>query len=303
MIERAKNTNIIVLSEVPVSINSVTVKTPGSNFFVNITNYTLVEKTITLRKTYTEIKVDFTSEKEKQYEPQLDKGDFNFKLSNISKTNPVDLITVTSKTAQSNRMSVQGSKGTDVGQLLGGFLTLSKNTKQNQTVTDEPVMAIITDGVPNITVKKTSDEKGNITILTGTTTEDGLLNTTIVTANPAGIKQALTEVIGASQSQTRAALQQTSTSPDKVVTAVDEDISGTITKDAKTIIKKANRTLGNPPGSDLPFGSLGNPFGNILGAILGKVKGANPISKVGEVLQGTPPGFVVVRLNKVSILQ
>lgn len=293
MIERAKNTNVVVLSEIPVSITGVTVKTPGSKFFTNINNYTLVEKTVTLKKTYTEIKVDFVSEKENQYVPHVDKGEFNFRLSNISKTNPMDLITATSKTAQTKRMAVQGSKGTDIGQLLGGFLTLSKNTKQNQSVTDEPVMSIVTDGVPNITVKKTSDEKGNISILTNTTTEDGLLNTMIVTANPAGIKAALKGVLGASDSQTKEALKETSTAPDKVEKAVNENISVTITKDAKTVVKKANRTLDNPPGSDLPFGSLGNSFGNVLGAVLGKIKGAGSISKVGEVLEGIPPGFVV----------
>lgn len=293
MIERAKHTNVIQLSVVPIEIKSVSAKTSGSNFFVNITNYTLTGKTITLKKVYTEIKVDFLSEKEKQYSPTVDKGDFNFKLSNIGKTNPLDLITVSSKTAQSNRIAVQGSKGTDINQLLGGFLTLSKNTQQNQSVTDEPVVSIITDGVPNITVKKTSDEKGNISILTNTTTEDGLLNTTIVTANPAGIKAALTEVIGASESQTKVALQQTSTAPDRVTTVVNKDVSTEVIKDAKTIVKKANRTLGNPVGSDLPFGSLGNSFGNILGAVLGAIKGIPAAKKFGDLVKGIPEGFIV----------
>jgi N-acetylmuramoyl-L-alanine amidase len=293
MIQRAKNTNIIHLSAVPLEINSVTVKSAGKNFFTNINNYTLTGKTITLKKVYTEIKVDFLTQQEKQDSQAVDKGDFNFKLLNIGKTNPLDLITASSKTAQSNRIAVQGSKAIDVNQLLGGFLTLSKNTKQNQTVTDEPVVSIITDGVPNVTVKKTSDEKGNISILTNTTTEDGLLNTTIVTANPAGIKAALTDVIGVSENQTKLVLQQTSTSPDKVTTVINKDISTEVIKDAQTIIKKSNRTLGNPVGSDLPFGSLGNSFGNILGAVLGAIKGIPAAKKFGDVMPGTPPGLII----------
>ena len=81
MIQRAKNTNIIHLSAVPLEINSVTVKSAGNNFFTNINSYTLTGKTITLKKVYTEIKVDFLTQQEKQDSQAVDKGNFNFKLS------------------------------------------------------------------------------------------------------------------------------------------------------------------------------------------------------------------------------
>lgn len=228
-----------------------------------------------------------------EYNPLTNKSDFNFRLSNFSKTNPTTTVEDESKSAQSKRISVQGSLAQDIGENLGGFLTLSKNTKQNQTVTDEPIVSIITDDVPNITVKKTSTEKSNISILTSTTTEDGLLNTTIVTANPAGIKAALIEVIGASENQTKTALQQTSTAPDKVEEASKEDISNTVVTKAQAIVKKANRTLGNPLGSNNTFGSLGKSFGNVLGSVLGKIVGAEIPNKFGEITKGTPPGFIV----------
>lgn len=228
-----------------------------------------------------------------EYSPFTDKGIFNFKLKNLVKTNPTDEVETTSKVAQSKRISVEGSKAVDVGELIGGFLTLSKNTKQNQTITDEPIVSVVTEEVPGVTTTKVSSSKGDIATLTGTTTEDGQLDTLIVTANPAGIKAALQEAFNASDNQIKSALRASSPVPDKVEEASTEDISATVTNDAKKVVRKANRSLGNPLGSSNPFGSLGNSFGNILANALGKFTGAGASTKVGEVLPGKPPGFIV----------
>lgn len=142
-----------------------------------------------------------------EFNPRTSKGEFNFKLDNIVKSNPTIEIENTSKTAQSKRISVQGSTATDVGQTIGGFLTLSKNTKQNQTVTDDPVISVVTDEVPGVTTTKVSSSKGDITTLTGTTTNDGQLDTLIVTMNPAGVKAALQEAFSVSDNQIKNALK------------------------------------------------------------------------------------------------
>lgn len=228
-----------------------------------------------------------------EFNPRTSKGEFNFKLDNIVKSNPTIEIENTSKTAQSKRISVQGSTATDVGQTIGGFLTLSKNTKQNQTVTDDPVISVVTDEVPGVTTTKVSSSKGDIATLTGTTTEDGQLDTLVVTMNPAGVKAALQEAFSVSDNQIKNALKESSAVPDKVEEASNENIAKTITTDAQKIVKKANRTLGNPLGSKNLFGSLGNPFGNILGAVLGKIRGAGASQNFGDVLEGTAPGFIV----------
>ncbi len=292
-IVQAKNTNIIVLPQVPKLITSVMVKKGTGNYFSSTNNYKLVENVITLSQSYNEIKVDYVELNTAQYDPKIAKDLFNFRLSNIEKSNPLDTIENVAKTAQSDRISVEGSKITNVGQILGGFLALTKNTKQNQTVTDEPITAIVTDAVPGITVKKTSSQKSSISTLTGTTAEDGLLNATVCTANPNGIKAALTGPIGATANATKDALKETSTSPSTVVAATNKNIPSTITKEAKVIISKSNRILKNPLGSNKPFGSLGNSFGNILGAVLGVIRGSKSQSQFGDVVLGTPPGFIV----------
>lgn len=228
-----------------------------------------------------------------EYRPTTDKNTFNSKLDNIKNSVSTNEIEKTGKTAQSKRISVEGSKSTDVGQLIGGFLSLTKNTKQNVAITDEPIVSVVTESVPGVTTTKVSSSKGDIATLTGTTTEDGQLDTLVVTMNPAGIKAALQDVFTVTDTQIKTALQETSPVPDKVEEASNEDIAQTITADAEKIVKKANRTLGNPLGSNAKFGSLGNSFGNILGAVLGKIKGSNISDKFGEILPGKPLNFQV----------
>ena len=227
------------------------------------------------------------------YTPFTDKDTINSRLKNLVKINTTESIEATSKVAQSKRISVEGSKSTDVNELISGFITLSKNTKQNQTITDEPIVSVVTEEVPGVTTTRVSTAKGDIATLTGTTTEDGQLDTLVVTANPAGIKAALQEAFDVSNNQIKTALKESSVVPDKVEEASTENIASSVTNDAKEVVKKVNRTLGNPLGSNNPFGSLGNPFGNILGNILGKITGAGVSTKFGEILPGKPKGFIV----------
>ena len=60
-IERAFQTNIVVLPSVPTSIVSVQGKRKDSQFFTSVP-YELVERTVTLKRAYDQVKVEYTVE-------------------------------------------------------------------------------------------------------------------------------------------------------------------------------------------------------------------------------------------------
>ena len=86
-IERAKNTNVVVLTKTPVKINSVQAKRSDQTFFTNVINFTLSDKTVTLRKSFDEIKVDYTDDTPVQYNPKVAKAVLNSGLGNFLKSN------------------------------------------------------------------------------------------------------------------------------------------------------------------------------------------------------------------------
>ena len=81
-IQRAFQTNVITLPVVPTSILSVQGKRKDSQFFTNILDFELVDRTITIRRAYDEVKVEYTVEDKVPFNPQIAKeilnGDSNY---------------------------------------------------------------------------------------------------------------------------------------------------------------------------------------------------------------------------------
>lgn len=306
-VQKASNTDTIVLEFVPTKINSVNVKNKDSQFFTAARSYDLEGKTITLQKKYAFITVNY--EYDIAQDPEalnnyiaFSEDVFNTDLKNfLVKNSNADLKTQAT-TAKTKRASVEGTTlGTNVGVTKGGFSSLSASVKESQTETDDTVVSILVDGVPAITVKKSlsSSDQGDITTLTGKTASGALLNATIVTGNPKGIEAALTTVIGATKKQTKASLKTVSPYPDEVSTAVEEDISVNVATTSEKIATRTMNVLKNPFKAIDPitnkigFGSLGLDFGNILGAVLGNKLSIPQVTKFGQEMPSFPQDFVL----------
>lgn len=306
-IERASRTNVITLEFIPSKINSVNVKKKGAQFFSTTSNYTLSGKTIQLDKIYESITVNY--EYDIAQDPEalqnyvaFTEEVFNEDLKNFLIKNSNESLKTQATSAKEKRASVEGTTlGTNVGVTKGGFTSLSATVKESQTETDDTVVSILVDGVPQITVKKSlsSSDQGDITTLTGKTASGALLNATIVTGNPKGIEAALTSVIGATKRQSKAALQDVSPYPDEVSTAVEENISVDIATTSEKIASRTMDLLNSPfkaidPVSGVKgFGSLGLDFGNIMGALLGKELQIPQIKSFGQEMPGLPETFVL----------
>ena len=299
-IERAKNTNVVVLTKTPVKINSVQAKRSDQTFFTNVINFTLSDKTVTLRKSFDEIKVDYTDDTPVQYNPKVAKAVLNSGLGNFLKSNDTNEFASASFNSQLERLAVEATTiGESLGTDLAGFVSLSEDVFENTGGNDEPIVAEMTAGVPNISILKTSNQKSQIATLTGKSSGDGLLNVVITTGNPKGQKQVLEVVMNAKESQIDAVIKQTSTVNEKVVSASKKDISVNVAAEAQKINKKITRDLGNPVQSNTNanFGSLGTSFSNILGAVIGQIQSTGTTSKVGipvpSIAEGVqvPEGF------------
>ena len=295
-IQRGFQTNVITLPVVPTSILSVQGKRKDSQFFTNILDFELVDRTITIRRAYDEVKVEYTVEDKVPFNPQIAKEILNGDLTTFQKVNDIVELEAKALNSQIERLSKEGAPmGDIIGTVLGGFKSLTENIKENIGVTDEPVIAELTPDVPNITITKTSNKKTEITTLTGKQAEDGFLDAAVVAGNPAGIQSVLKNVIGAKDSQIKEAIQKSSSVPDKVETSVQKDVSTEVAAVAQKIVTKSMTDLGNPvqSSSQLGFGSLGSSFGNLLGAIAGKIRNVGTASKVGEVIPSFPGDVVI----------
>lgn len=294
-IERGFQTNIVILPVTPTSIQSVQGKRKDSQFFTNVT-YSLNDRTVTLRRAYDQVKVEYTVEEKVPFNPQIAKAILNGEMGNFTKTNSTLELEAKALNSQIERLSKEGAPmGEIIGTVLGGFKSLTENVKENIGVSDEPVIAELTPNVPNITITKTSNKKTEITTLTGKPAENGFLNACIVSGNPTGIRTVLKDVFKARDSQIREAVQKSSSVPSKADEAVKKDVSIEVAQVAQKIVSKSMRDLGNPvqSGSELGFGSLGSSFGNLIGAIAGKVRQVGTSSKVGEVVPSFPAGVQI----------
>lgn len=191
--------------------------------------------------------------------------------------------------AKDKRAAKEGSTlGTAVGVLKGGFTSLTAAVNETIGKTDEPIVSILGDDVPGIIVKKTSTLASELSTLTGKSMSDGLLNAVIASGNPNGLKETLVNVLGATLTQANAALKEVSAEPTLIEDAIEEDIGNTLTTDAEKISKKTMQNLKNPLGATQSFGSLGLPFGNILGAVTGNILDKVPQQSLGEVVSSLP---------------
>jgi len=295
-IERARKTNTITLGSIPTSINSVQVKRGDKPFFTSVFDYELVEKTISLRKAYDEIKVDYTVEEIVEYDPQLAKEIFNFDLRSLEEIASLAEVEAKALNSQIERLSAEGAPTGDIiGSVLGGFKSLTENFKQNIGVSDEPVVAKLTESVPNIPVTTLSTKQSEIETLTGKPVSSALLNAVTVAGNPKSIRSALSGVFSATDTNMRQALEESSAVPEKVSESVKKEIPTEITAESKKIVRRIMRNLDNPvqSESELGFGNLGSSFGNLLAAVAGKIKGTGSANKFGEVVTSVPDGFIV----------
>lgn len=206
----------------------------------------------------------------------LNLGSLNKGLQSFIKKSGVKSLKTSGDNAKIEREAVEGSViGVTVNETKGGFQSLTATTKEGETVTIEPSLALMTSGVPGITVTKTSGKKTEITTLTGRTTADGFLNATVTQGSPKGIEKVLTLTVGADENKVRAAIRETSANGDVAVQNIGVDIKTKATTDVKKINEKTNTLAANPFGAlnNLMSGAAGNPFGNILSNLAGVLKG------------------------------
>lgn len=291
-IERAKKTNVIILSKEPVSINSVTGKRSDQTFFTNIQNYSLNGNTIRLKRAFDEIKVDYVDDQPADFDPKVAQAILDGGLGNLLIGNSTNELKGKAFDAQLDRLSVEATKiGEKIGTDLGGFISLAEDAKENLEANDEPIVSIVTEKVDGVTTKKISVKETEIATLTGTTDAGGgLLNIAITTGNPKGIEKVLKEVFTAKESQIKQNLKNVSPVENRVEEAVKKDIATEVSNESQKINQKAMRDLDLPFGSnsELGFGNLGSSFGNILGGVLGKIREVGTSSKIGEVVGGFP---------------
>ena len=224
-------------------------------------------------------------------------------IKNLASRNSTASLKILADAAKDKRAAKEGTViGTAVGTSKGGFTSLSASVNETLGKTDEPVVAILGEDVPGITVKKTSTQASSLSTLTGKTVSDGLLNAVIASGNPNGINAVLVDTLGTTQSQANAALKEVSAEPTFVESSITEDIGGTLVNDAEKISKKLMETLKNPFASTQIFGSLGLPFGNILGAITSLLVDRKPQQAIGEVVPSLPINAEVPEIAPANIV-
>ena len=291
IIEKFFSTNVAVLSKTPTSVKSVGGKRKDKSFFSNINDFNLSGNTITLKRTFDEVRVEYEVVETAPFDPKIAKQVLNGDLQGLLSSNSSIELDNTAFNAILDRVSVDSTKiGTALGTNLGGFVSLAEDPKEHMEANDEPIVSIVTEQVENVQIKKVSVKKTEIATLTSSTTEDGLLNIAITTGNPKGIEKVLKEVFQAKDSQIKPNIQQASPISTRVVTAVKKDIPTEVTTSAQKINNKLMSDLGNPfqSGSKLGFGNLGSGFGNILGAIISKARQVATAQSPTDVVSGFP---------------
>ena len=206
----------------------------------------------------------------------LNLGSLNKGLQSFIKKSGVKSLKTSGDNAKIDREATEGSiLGITVNETKGGFQSLTATTKEGETVTIEPSIALMTADVPGITITKTSGKKTEITTLTGRTTSDGFLNATVTQGSPKGIENVLKLTVGADDNKIRAAITETSSNGTVAVQNIGVDIKTKATSDVKKINEKTNTLAANPFGAlnNLLSGAAGNPFGNILSNLAGVIKG------------------------------
>lgn len=217
------------------------------------------------------------------------KDKFNLDLKAIVKKVNAKSLRSAGDNARTERQAVQGSVlGTKIGTTSGGFKSLTVTTDEGEAVTSEPSLAMMTAAVNGngITVTRTSGKKTEITTLTGSTTSDGFLTTTVTQGSPKGIEKTLVATAGASPEAIKIKMKETSSNGAVAEQSFNVNVAEKVTSSVETVTQKNNDNLANPFGAltNSLSGSAGNPFANILGNVGGLIAG---VLKKGQVSAGT----------------
>ena len=300
---RGKKTNIVNLGENVVEIISVQGKRSDQSFFTNIRDYSVTGSQLIAKKIYDEIKVQIEDGVQTEFQKQMEKDFLNGQTSLFGGSINIENVNSAGTLAQDQRNSVEVSKnGSVLGINVGGLVSLTENVQERTTTTDEPVLSILTDTLTNVNLSETSSSKNDITTLTGKTTTDGFLNTTVTTGSPSGLNNSLIAA-NVPAERRRDILKEASTKPE-VVEQVTVDtqntnplltIAAAFTKQRDVTIKKQNIALGNPIGSfkldqlgGFGAGLIGLAGVSALGSLIGKLTGITIPSIPGVNIPSIP---------------
>ena len=206
----------------------------------------------------------------------IDRDLINSKLTSINRKSKVNSLNAVGDTARIEREATEGATiGLTVNQTVNGFTSITASTNENKAITTEPSVARMSDGVPGLTLTKTSSKTSEITTLTGKTASNGFLNATITHASPKAIGNTLTNVTPATVDQVKSAVAGTSANPQVASSLVNVNVADKVTNNVKTVAAKANKELSNPFGSiGAAISSAGTSFGNVLGNLIGTITGS-----------------------------
>lgn len=165
----------------------------------------------------------------------------------------------------------------------GGFKTLGASGVTGETVTDGPVISRITNNGP-AKIEKTNTNTQGQSDITGKSGGNGQLTVALTQRSPKAIQKVLKDVVKADQTTIDKVNAETSSVPSVVKEAVKKDPVADLKKSVKAATKKQQEELGNPIGSEDPFGSLGAKFGNILGSIASLAQGTGSFKEVGKAI-------------------
>lgn len=175
------------------------------------------------------------------------------------------------KEAVENRISIEGSTVTVVGDEKDGFKSLSMSIDKG-SAKEGPIVTVMTEGVNGATVKKTVSLENKLAGVTGKSSVGGeVLNESVCQATPKAMSSVLSDVVGMADTKIQQALSQSSPIPTKVKNAVKEEQSGGVVKnlasEAVSASSKVAAEVKKPFGSSNKFGSIGSGISNILGQI------------------------------------
>lgn len=202
----------------------------------------------------------------------------NADLQGILNRVNIDTVQSTADNAKTTRVAIEGSKiGVTINETAGGFQSLTATTEEGETVTIEPTVALMTNSIDGggIKVTRTSGNISEITTLTGKTTSNGFLSTVVTHGSPKGIESAIRASVSTDENAIKLKVRETSSDPQVAEQNVGIDISKSVITDLQKISKRLNIQTANPYGSTTgSFGSIGLPFGNVLGNVVATISGA-----------------------------
>lgn len=277
--QKAFNNNRVVLDQTPNRIISVTQKGSGKSFGTGLFDYTIENNTIVFKKAYDEITVIYESSIAGEREIATEKQLLNTRLGKTITSTVIPSLKATAAKSQSKAASLNQSELSKiVGALASGFQSIGEDFRENIGTTDEPSPAILRqDPSASIGIKKTCALKGALSIFAGSSVNDGFLNASVGSSDPAGIKaslEGLLELVTPTAQDLEAVLASVSSLPDLVGEASLSDPINEITQASQVASTQIDRKLNNP------ISKPGISFMNLLVSALNTVKSEAPVSQI-----------------------